>query len=59
MQLEPYLRAYGPEAVLPVFFDRLVGLPQEELERICRFLGCLEPLRWDHTLKPQNIETPR
>ena len=48
MQLEPYLRAFGPEAIHPVFFDRLVGWPDEELERIGRFLGVSRSLRWDH-----------
>src|SRR3954453_22574826 len=38
MQLEPYLRAYGAEAIHPVFFDRLVGNPDEELDRIGKFL---------------------
>lgn len=39
MQLEPYLRCYGGERVLPVFFERLVARPQRELERVCHFLG--------------------
>ena len=34
MQLEPYLRVYGPESILPVFFDRLVDQPDLELERL-------------------------
>jgi hypothetical protein len=59
MQLEPYLRAYGPEAILPVFFDRLVGEPQEQLDRLGRFLGLAESLRWDHTLKPRNVGRER
>jgi hypothetical protein len=59
MQLEPYLRAYGPAAVHPVFFDRLVGRPDEELERIGRFLGVPRPLRWDHSLSPQNVGRER
>ena len=53
MQLAPYLQAYGPERVHPVFFDRLVSHPDHELERIGRFLGVTEPLRWDH-----DSETP-
>ena len=59
MQLEPYLRAYGPESVHPVFFDRLVSRPDEELERIGRFLGVSRPLRWDHSLAPQNVGRER
>ena len=30
MQLEPYLRVYGPESILPLFFDRLVDQPDRE-----------------------------
>ena len=59
MQLEPYLSAYGPEAILPVFFDRLVGDPQGQLDRLGRFLGLTESLQWDHTLKPQNVGRER
>src|SRR5262249_44070903 len=32
MQLEPFLTAYGPKNILPVFFERLVSHPEEELE---------------------------
>jgi len=59
MQLEPYLRVYGPESILPVFFDHLVDQPDRELERIGQFLGVHEPLCWDHTLKPQNVGRER
>ncbi len=59
MQLEPYLEAYGTSRVLPVFFCRLVHDPQEELERIARFLGAaIEPI-WDETLRPQNVGSER
>lgn len=54
MQLQPYLDAYGPGLVLPVFFPRLVGHSQAELERIGRFLGCEVPVGWDAALEPQN-----
>ncbi len=59
MQLEPYLRVYGQEAILPVFFDHLVNQPDRELERIGKFLGVQELLRWDRTLKPQNVGRER
>jgi hypothetical protein len=59
MQLEPYLQAYGPGSVLPVFFDRLVGWPDEELDRIGEFLGVPGSLRWDPGLAPQNVGSER
>jgi hypothetical protein len=54
LQLQPYLDAYGPGSVLPVFFPRLVTHSQAELGRIGRFLGHDGPLRWDERLEPQN-----
>ena len=59
MQLAPYLDAFGPEAVHPVFFDRLIAQPDRELVSIGRFLGVSEPLVWDHSLKPQNVGRER
>jgi hypothetical protein len=58
-QLEPFLEAFGPENVLAVFFARLVHHSQFELERIGRFLGHFGPLRWDTSLKPQNMGRDR
>jgi hypothetical protein len=55
MQLVPFLDAYGPDRVFPVFFDRLVENPQQELEQICRFIGYKGDPRWDFTLKAQNV----
>jgi len=54
MQLEPYLEAFGPKRVLPVFFPRLVGNPGEELVRVGRFLGSPHEFAWDASLPPQN-----
>ncbi len=59
MQLRPFLEAYGPESVLPVFFQRLVHHSQDELERIGRFLGHRGPLVWDKAMKPQNASKDR
>jgi hypothetical protein len=46
MQLKPFLEAYGPENVLPVFFEQLRLYPQELLERICRFIGYEGAPQW-------------
>jgi hypothetical protein len=59
MQLMPYLDAFGAENVLPIFFRRLVFHPQEEFERIGRFIGSGRPACWDPTLKPQNVGSAR
>jgi hypothetical protein len=59
MQLAPYFQAFGSGTIHPVFFDRLLDHPDDELGRIGLFLGVQEPLRWDHTLKPQNVGRER
>jgi hypothetical protein len=59
MQLEPYFEAFGQDAVLPVFFDRLVREPQAELERICRFIGYQGQPVWAEELKPDNVSSER
>lgn len=50
MQLAPYLGRFGPDRVLPVFFERLQRDPQAELERIGRFLGHPSGLHWNPEL---------
>jgi sulfotransferase family protein len=59
MQLEPFLRAFGFDKVLPVFFPRLVSESQQELERIGRFLALESAIKWDATLRPQNAGRDR
>lgn len=59
MQLEPYFEAFGHDAVLPVFFDRLVSEPQAELERICRFIGYQGQPVWVEDMKPDNVSSER
>lgn len=46
MQVRPYLEAFGSQAVLPVFYERLMRDPQRELERVCRFIGHAATSRW-------------
>lgn len=59
MQLDPYFAAFGRDAVLPVFFDRLLSEPQAELERICRFIGYQGRPVWMKDLKPDNVSSER
>jgi hypothetical protein len=59
MQLQPFIDAFGPDQILPVFFPRLVSHPQSELERIGQFLEHEGPLQWDTSLKPQNMGKDR
>jgi len=60
-QLEPYLEAYGSNAILPLFFERMLTAPDEKLERVCAFIGDPTPLPpvWDRTMPPQNVSRDR
>lgn len=60
-QLEPYLTSFGPDAVLPVFFERMVRHPDAELERVCEFLDdpSDEPRSWRRDLPAQNVSRER
>jgi hypothetical protein len=59
MQLRPWLERFGPEAVLPVFFERLTAAPDAELARIARFLGHAGEARWRDDLGAQNVSRER
>jgi len=58
-QIEPYLRSFGPEQVLPVFSERLQADPQGELERTCRFLGYEGQPHWQTDWDQRNRSTER
>lgn len=59
MQLKPYLDRFGPERVLPVFFERLVSHPQAELERVCRFIGMPGKPVWVDCVTRTNVSSRR
>jgi hypothetical protein len=59
MQLEPYIDAYGPENILPIFFERMVRQPQETLERLCRFIGYTQTPRWQDENDRRNVGAER
>lgn len=59
MQLEPFLEAFGPPSILPIFFDRLTREPQTQLERLCAFIGYQGKPQWDPDLRPSNVSRDR
>lgn len=59
MQLEPYLRAFGQDAVLPVFFEHMLASPQVELSRICRFINYQGEPSWRPDMAKQNASDQR
>ena len=38
-QLKPFLDVYGSDSILLIFFEHFVEHGQEELERVCQFVG--------------------
>jgi hypothetical protein len=59
MQLRPYLQAFGPGRVLPVFFEAIRAKPQAELERIARFVGYAGDVTWRADLGARNVSRER
>jgi len=59
MQLTPFFETFGQENVLPVFFDRFRAHPQEELDRVCEFLGYSGKPEFVEDLGRQNISAER
>jgi hypothetical protein len=58
-QLAPFVEAYGREAILPVFFDRLLADPEGELARVCRFIGFDGKVEWKDDLSRRNVSAER
>lgn len=62
-QLEPFLERFGPDRVLPVFFDRLRTHGTAELRRVCRFIGldeaALAVVEWDDEIGANNVSSER
>jgi len=59
MQIEPYLEAFGQEKILPLFSERLRIHPQEEIERICRFIGYEGKPNWNPEVEYLNVSEKR
>ena len=59
MQLRPWLDRFGADRVLLVAYDVLRSRPQEELDRLGRFLGADSPLIWRDDLGARNVSAER
>ena len=60
-QLEPYVQRYGARSILLVAFERMIARPDEELARVCAFLGDPSPgpVRWESEVGAQNVSSER
>jgi len=59
MQLRPWIAAFGKQAILPMFAERLAAYPQEELERAAAFIGHCGPVSWRSDLASRNASGQR
>lgn len=58
MQLRAYFDAFGHDRVQVVFFERLRSHPQEQLERVARFIGMTDTVQW-HEGEAENVSSER
>ena len=58
MQIEPYLKTFGPSNVLPVFVERLHNNPIRELQLVFDFLSVNEKPIWHEDIR-SNISSER
>ena len=58
-QLRPFLETYGPERILPVFFERLKADPQGTLQRVWQFIGGEGQAVWQSDEGPKNVSAER
>ncbi len=59
MQLRPFFETFGPQNVLPVFFERLTAHPLEQMQRVCHFIGYGGQPRWADEAGRQNVSSQR
>lgn len=59
MQIEPFVEAYGVDSIFLTSLEQLTASPQNELAKICTFIGHEMPARWDHSLDAQNVSSNR
>jgi hypothetical protein len=58
-QLEPYFKAFGRDAILPIFTESIRKNPQRQLEHVASFIGYEQPVNWQFDTGPQNVSKER
>ncbi len=58
-QLEPWVRRFGKERILPVMFEAMTKNKDAELKRIAAFLGAEGDVAWKEDLDAQNVSAER
>jgi len=58
-QLTPFIEAFGRDAILPIFFDRLLTDPDGELQRVSQFIGYEGSVEWKQESSHRNVSAER
>jgi hypothetical protein len=58
-QLEPYIKQYGRENVLPIFTEAISKSPQQQLEYVADFIGYQGYVEWKYDISEQNVSGQR
>ncbi|WP_045826741.1 sulfotransferase family protein [Teredinibacter turnerae] len=58
-QLNHYLQRFDASQLMVVYFERLSSQSQQELERICQFLGYSGAPVWDDNMERKNVSAQR
>lgn len=58
-QLEPYIKQYGVDNILPIFTEAIRQNPQKQLEKVADFLGYEADVLWRDELRSQNVSVQR
>jgi hypothetical protein len=58
-QLEPFLKQFGRENILPVFAEAIRQNPQKQLEKVACFIGYEGDVKWHHDVATQNVSSQR
>jgi len=59
MQLAPFKKAFGDDAILELRFEDMKADPDAFFEAVRVFLGGPESWTWNHDLAPQNVSSQR
>lgn len=58
-QLAPWLSHFSKDAILPVFFERIMHRNEEELLRVCKFVGYEKVPTWYEDTEKTNVSSER
>lgn len=59
MQLAPFVKAFGLDAIHLSSLEQITSDPDAELRRIGAHIGMADPLVWDHGIGAQNVSSRR